>query len=120
MSRHYEMDLCVRRAKPDRVDAIKEAAAEQWSFEDWHAVDDPDNPSSFGSTGRDNLCGGEGEEEFAERLVRAIWKANGGYCEVEVKATYLEALPYEVYSFDEEAFAALTGHQNDATNKARA
>jgi len=120
MSRYYEMDLCVRRAKPDRVDAIQDAAAEEWSFEDWHVVEYPDNPASFGSSGRDNLCGGEGEEEFAERLAKAIWKANGGYCVVEVRATYLEQVPYETYSFDEEAFAALTDHQNGKTDKAGA
>jgi len=109
MSRYYEMALRVRGANPDRVDAIQDAAAGEWSFDDWHPLGDPHDPASFFSRGQDNLCGCAGESEFAEGLARAIWKANGGYCEVEVGATYLEALPYETYGFDKEAFEKLVG-----------
>jgi len=49
------------------------------------------------ATARDNLCGGESEEEFADRLAGTIWKANGAYCEVTVYATYLESLPCETH-----------------------
>ena len=119
MSRYYEMDLCVHRANPDRVDAVKKAAAEEWPFEDWYSLGYPDTPTSFGSSGRDNLYGGESEKEFAERLVRAIWEANGGYCEVEVRATYLEELPYETYSFDEDEYEKLVG-KNGKAAEARA
>ncbi len=45
------------------------------------------------------LTGGESEEEFAERVARAVVKANGGPCEVEITATYLEDIPTETYSF---------------------
>ena len=114
MSRYYEMHLRVYGANPDRVDAIKDAAAGEWPFEDWHAVEYPDNPASFGSSGRDNLCGGEGDKEFAERLARAIWETNGGYCEVEVRATYLENLPCETYSFDEDEYEELVGQEGKA------
>jgi hypothetical protein len=31
----------------------------------------------------------------------AIWRANGGFCEVVVNATYLEELPYEIHSLDQ-------------------
>jgi len=116
MSRYYEMDLHFHRANPDRVDAIKQAAAEEWPFEDWYALGQPGTPTSFGSSGRDNLCGGESEDEFAERLARAIWKANGSYCEVEVRATYLEDLPYETYSFDEDEYEELVGQEGKAEN----
>ena len=41
MSRSYEMHLRVRGADPDQADTIKQAAAEQWPFEDWHAAEYP-------------------------------------------------------------------------------
>ena len=107
MSRYCEIELHFHRANPDRVDAVKQAAAEEWPFEDWYALGYPDTPTSFGSSARDNLCSGEGEHEFARRLARAIWEANGDYCEVEIRATYLENLPCETYSFDEDEYGEL-------------
>ena len=57
----------------------------------------------------DQLCGGETERQFAERLAKAIWTANGGPCEVEVRATYLEDPPHEEYSFDESDYERIMG-----------
>lgn len=114
MSRYYEMHLRVHGANPDRVDAVKQAAADEWSFHDWYPLGLPNGPTSFVSSGEDHLCAGVGEEEFTERLARAIWEANGGYCEVEIKAIYLENLPCETYSFDEEAFEELAGKNGKA------
>ncbi len=37
----------------------------------------------------------------------AIWKANGAYCEVSVDATYMESLPYETHSLDEDDYKRL-------------
>ena len=37
----------------------------------------------------------------------AIWRANGGFCEVVVNATYLEELPYEIHALDEADYARL-------------
>ena len=51
------------------------------------------------------MGGGESEEEFAARVTHAVWKANGGYCEVEVTATYLEELPYTTHELDEDDYA---------------
>ncbi len=41
MSRYYEMALCVRGAKPDRVDAIKEDLEAEWPFDEWEPWGDP-------------------------------------------------------------------------------
>jgi len=67
-----------------------------------------------------SLAGGESEEEFTERLAVAIWRANGGFCEVVVSATFLENLPYEIHMLDEDDYERLmkanTGemsHEND-------
>ena len=96
MSRYYNMFVMVIGAKPDRLDAIEDAASDQWEFEDWDNFQGTLTCSADGQ-----LCGGETERDFAERLAKAIWTANGGPCEVEVRATYLEDPPQEEYSFDE-------------------
>jgi len=98
MSRLYEMSLVVRGAAVDE-NTISEAADEHWNFEDWSSYN-----KEISAHGQSNLCGGETEEEFAQRLTESIWKANGKFCEVEVIATYLEDLPHENYLFDEEDY----------------
>ena len=52
------------------------------------------------------LCGGETEEGFADRIAQAVWEANGGYCQVTVRATYLEPPPCEEHVRDERHFEA--------------
>ena len=47
------------------------------------------------------------EEQFTERLSVAIWRANDGFCEVVVNATYMEELPYEIHSLDQADYARL-------------
>ena len=47
------------------------------------------------------LCGGETESEFADRLAAAVWSANGAYCGVTVRNTYLDDLPYCTHTMQE-------------------
>ena len=74
---------------------------QEWGFgaEDFaeHGRGSPEVKPVLRATARDNLCGGESEEDFADRIAGAIWKANGAYCEVTVYATYLESLPCETH-----------------------
>ena len=107
MSRKYEMLVHVREADPDRVDDIKEAAEAEWNFADWHPLSLEGEPPVFMAYAEDQLAGGEAEEEFADRLTVAIWRANGRYCEVEVRATYLEEIPFESYTRDEDDYQRL-------------
>lgn len=58
-------------------------------------------------SGDGQLCGGESEDEFAERITKAIWQANGQFCSVEVCATYLEDLPCEQYQLDRDDYDRL-------------
>jgi hypothetical protein len=105
MSRSYDMTIIVRGVNPERLEAVQEAAESCWDFDDWFqlASKDGQQASGYGS-----LCGGETEDEFADRLAKEIWAANGGFCEVEVRALCLENLPYGSYSFDEDDFAQVT------------
>jgi len=114
MSRLYEMTLEVSEHDPAKVPQIQAAAESEWPFEDWWFSGDEDQGATMKVSAQHQLCGGESEDEFAERLSVAIWRANGGYCEVAVNATYLEELPYESYSLDEADYARLIQGEHDA------
>ena len=102
MSRYYSMFIRIIGVAPERIEAVKRAAENEWSFDSWHEHD-----GTLTASGEDNLCSGETEDEFAERLAKEVWAVSGGYCDVEVMATYLENLPCETYAFDEEEYGRL-------------
>ena len=102
MSRHYEMMITVNDMAPDRKDAIEEAARAEWDFGDCY-----EGERSMTLSGDGRLCGGESEDEFAERITKTILRANGQFCAVEVTATYLESLPYETYQLDKDDYDRL-------------
>jgi hypothetical protein len=95
MSRFYEMTVAITEFDKKRKDAIVEVCQDIWNFDD--PCDYADG-KSFEMHGQDSLCGGEVEEQFTDRLAKAVWKANKKYCLVEVRATYLESLPCEHYA----------------------
>ena len=115
MSRFYEMSVEVSGYVPAKAADIQAAAEEEWPFADWWRAGD-DEAATMHASGQSSLCGGETDEEFAERLSLAIWRANGGYCRVSLDATFLENLPYETYELDEADYARLiqSGHDQDA------
>jgi hypothetical protein len=102
MSRFYGMNVTISDYNPALSKKVMDAAESKWPFEEWFDYDE-----QLTAYGEDNLCGGETEEQFTERLSLAIWRANGAYCEVSVDATYLESLPYETHSLDEDDYARL-------------
>lgn len=106
MSRYYEMNVYIDGYDPEKLDKIKEVADKEWDFEFFTIPLCNNETPRLNATGRDNLCGGESEEEFAQRLTAAVWKANEKFCKVEVFATYLENLPFETYILDEEDYKA--------------
>jgi len=102
MSRYYNMTVTVTGAAAEHRDAVKAAAEAEWSFDDWNEYDGALTASADGK-----LCAGETDRQFAERLARFIWTANRGPCQVDVKAAYLEDLPYEEFLLEEEDYARL-------------
>ena len=96
MSRSYEMVVEVAGFFQPRKDAIKEAFDDIWDLEDEVSILEG---KGMILSGKSSLCGGEGDDEFALRAAIALRKANGGPCSVEVRAYYLEEIPYEFYSF---------------------
>ncbi|MGE0608440.1 MAG: hypothetical protein AB7O62_15195 [Pirellulales bacterium] len=103
MSRSYNMSVYVTEFQPERADAIRQAAQAEWNFEWCQDVDGDIYGDADGSLG-----GGETEEEFVDRLSQAIWQANGGFCELQIIATYLESLPHESYYPTPEDYHRLT------------
>jgi hypothetical protein len=99
MSRSYDMQVEITGLDQSREEAVKKAAELEWPFDSWPPYDD-----KLLAYGEGQLCGGESEEEFVERLTRAIWTANGKFCPVEVRATYLDDLPHETYNLDEDQY----------------
>lgn len=108
MSRYYGMNVTISGYNQQNAEAIMDAAKGEWPFAEWFDSDD-----QITAYAENNLCGGETEEQFTERITVAIWRANGAYCEVSVDATYLESLPYETHSLDEDDYARLIGGKSN-------
>lgn len=116
MSRYYEMTAEVKGYNKDKEEAIRDAFDDEWGVDDsWigeHATVYNEQGQlvsgvkSITFNGRNSLVGGEGEDEFACRLCRAIWRANEAFCDVEVRCVYLDDPPTEIYAFGEEAYEA--------------
>ena len=109
MSRMYEMTVEIKDYRAKRLKRIIHACREEWNFAPDDFTREHMDPMArrydkIIATAEGNLCGGENEREFADRLARAIWKANGRYCHVAVRATNLENMPYETYSYDEDDY----------------
>lgn len=103
MSLYYGMSITIENYDPKRAQHIKEAASAEWNWDDWYEVD----KKKLSAYGESNLAGGETEEEFAERVYVAVWKANGKYCDVTIEATYLEDLPTTGYYSNREDYRRL-------------
>ena len=103
MSRLYEMTVEISGSDRRKQKLIIDACCENWSFEEevFHYAP---ITSALIASAQNYLCGGETEREFADRLTKAIWKANDAYCRVEVSATYLEDQPCEHYVYDESKY----------------
>jgi hypothetical protein len=103
MSRYYDMGVEIQGYDINKEGQIKKAAEKEWPFTGWWCSDN----GVMRASAQDSLCGGEMEEQFTERLSLAIWLANDGYCEVVVNATYLEELPYETHTLDQDDYDRL-------------
>lgn len=95
MSRTYEMMITVQGCTDEQREPVFEALQEVWNISDeWGGQGEHGLELTF--VGESSLCGGETEDEFFRRVVKRLRKIDNGFG-VEVKATYLENLPYETY-----------------------
>lgn len=97
----YKVRLTCLDYREERLDEIKQAAEALWPF-----VWDTDS---------DALCGegvsqtGMEEQELADAIAAAIWRANERSCLVQQEMLCLEYLPYEIYELDESDYARVMG-----------
>jgi hypothetical protein len=118
MSRFYEMSVEISGHDPAKATEIRAAAEEEWPFDDWRGCPwDESQGTAMHASAQHQLCGGESEEQFTERLSVAIWRANDGFCEVVVNATYLEELPYEIHSLDQADYERLIQGKHRSTRR---
>ena len=94
MSSMYSMNVTIKDYKLENEKAIIKRLKYSWGYDVYTWND----PPYMNLTGTDTLSA-KTEAEFAREVAEAAWDENGGYCSVEVIATYLEELPYEMYEF---------------------
>ena len=112
MSRFYGMNVTVSGHSKEKTKEIVAALTNEWpslweGLENCLKADDEE----LSAYGEDQLCGGESEDEFSARVAKAVWTANGKYCRVVVRCTYLEDIPCERYTFDEKNYAEIMEQQ---------
>jgi hypothetical protein len=86
------MEVTIKDVAENKLEAVKDAAREEWGFREWDQIE-----NMLVSYHENQLCGGESEEEFVNRLAAAVWDAHSGFCEISVDLTYLEDLPIQNY-----------------------
>lgn len=101
MSRSYLISVEVHSPDLNRLFDIETAAQKEWPFKEWDWLETLKLLSVYAEG---SLCCGENKEEFVNRLTKAIWKANGGYCQVLVSATCLEDIPTDDYELTQDDF----------------
>ena len=100
------MVVAITGFKLDKQKEVEEAAIMEWDdFAcNFSTYEDADKCQVLIANGEGSLGAGESENEFARRLAEAIFKANDGPLKIEVNATYLEDLPCEIFTFDEDDY----------------
>jgi hypothetical protein len=102
---------------PKKVAPIQAAAEKEWPFAEWFFSGEDQNTPAMQASAQHSLVGGESEEQFTERLSVAIWRANDGFCEVVVNATFMENLPYEIHTLGQEDYDRLMQSNTGETKK---
>ena len=99
MSRLYEMHFTIHGFEKSKGRAIIKAINKEWPLDNnMTSRCDQDKPH-LECSGENNLCGGESENGFTERMAKTIFKANGKPCQVSIQATDLQEVPYTTYNF---------------------
>lgn len=102
MSAWFKIQLTIDCKKEKEV-AVLKAAKEHWDFTDVTTGEVPDQDDYVRI-----YASGEGQSSYGgfdavlTDIVHAIWRANGEYCDVGVQSLYLEELPWEDHTYNEE------------------
>jgi len=105
MSRNYEIHYEIRGYDESKEEEIVNILRDKAEANE--SVFDVNGKRIISADSEINLGGGMSEDEFIHDITKAIWLANGKFCEVNVKHVCLDYLPYEQISKDEEDFLQL-------------
>ena len=75
--------------RPERREALRRACAVEWAFREEDFSDCPADDGAkllLQASALGSLYGGETAADVIERLERAVWRANGEMCHVDVEA----------------------------------
>lgn len=101
MSRCYRVILDITNVPETKVDPVLESIEEEWEWDEDGYEQVTDGKADIHRQGVSYLGGGTSEEEFAKSLALSIWRANEGYCHIDVAAFSLDDPSYS-HCFDEE------------------
>ena len=94
MSRIYDMSVEISGHDPEKASQIQAAAERQWPFSDWWLAGEEDESEPECRHPQNIPFPAENPRRSSPSdLSVAIWRANGGFCEVIVTATSLETCP---------------------------
>jgi hypothetical protein len=99
MNTMYRFNIKITGHAPVARAAIEDALNRVWPLDF-----DCDENGEIEGVGDDVLCGSMDEHAMVDDFAAAVWRANGGPCEIDVTATCLEDLPHERYSRDDEDY----------------
>lgn len=93
MSRMADVSITVSGHARDREDPIFEAVELEWQcdYKEHHDAESevPEfvTPAYLSMGGSGNITFSLSNEEFAHRVAKAVWRANGAFCKVSVEIT---------------------------------
>ena len=104
MSQYYEMNVSISGYDKTKEENIINHLGQEWNFDNdfFYCAGNDEESYYIEWMGRDSLCGGE--EKFVDRISKVIWKANDGFCQIKVIATYLENPPCNEYIQDKDSY----------------
>jgi len=106
MERDYELTVEIGGHDKNREKDVIKACMVEWNFreEDFSHHTAPDGKSNIlEASAVGILYEDEDKDEFAQRLSRAVWRANNGVlCHVEVRAMGLESMECQTLGWRED------------------
>ncbi len=115
MSIRYEMRIRMSFVPKGKVDDVISALTWEWfTFIDPEDFIESTHGYTMEHTEEGNLCGGEEESEFVERIAHAVWKACGQFVNVGIVATCLDLQPVESYRVTVEDYDKYIERRNNS------
>ena len=104
MSRYYEMGVEILGHDPEKEDQIKKAAENEWPFGNWWSSGE----GNMQASAQDWLCWRRNRRAVHRAFVRGDLAGQRRLsAKSSVNATYLEELPYETHTLDQEDYDRL-------------